>query len=112
MSMLETPVEHNEESAIVTLRGEVDMATSTQLRQLLMGLMAAGHTHIVLDLARLNFIDSTGLGVLIGAHRRAAEMGGRLVLRRVSSRTRDTLRMVALDEVLHLEGDDGDPSLS
>lgn len=103
--MLETPVDHVGDTAVVTVSGEVDMETSSQLRQVVMGLLGAGHTNIVLDLGRLRFIDSTGLGVLIGAHRRATEMGGALTLRKVTSRTRDTLRMVALDDVLCLEPD-------
>jgi anti-sigma B factor antagonist len=103
MSMLENPVDHVDGTAVVTLRGEVDIATVGQLRQTLMGLLDTGHNRIVLDLAHLYFIDSTGIGVLIGAHRRAAEAGGELVLRRVSPRTRDVLRMVALDRVLTIE---------
>ena len=103
MSMLESPVDHRDGAAVVTVRGEIDIATVSQFRQCLMDLVTSGTSEIVLDLADLYFIDSTGIGVLSGAHRRAAEAGGRLVLRSVSQRTYDVLRMVALDRVLNIE---------
>ena len=103
MSMLENPVEVRDGAAVVQVRGEIDIATVGQLRRCLVDLVEAGHREIVLDLGELYFIDSTGIGVLIGAHRRAAAAGGRLVLRSVSPRTYDVLRMVALDRVLIIE---------
>jgi anti-sigma B factor antagonist len=67
---------------IFKLRGSLDLATSPTVRAALTEATNKGSNHLIVDLTQLEFLDSTGLGVLIGAHRRAAEHGGsfRLVI--------------------------------
>jgi len=62
------------------LRGSLDIATAPSLRAALLEAAGQGKREIVVDLTRVEFIDSTGLGSLIGAHRRAQEEGGSLRL--------------------------------
>jgi len=66
---------------VVAVGGEVDMAAAPELRSRLMSVAAdfAGRA-VALDLGGVGFIDSSGLGVLIGALRRITEAGGRLAL--------------------------------
>jgi anti-sigma B factor antagonist len=61
---------------IFKLRGSLDLATSPTVRAALSEATEKGSHHLIVDLTQLEFLDSTGLGVLIGAHRRAAERGG------------------------------------
>jgi anti-sigma B factor antagonist len=61
---------------IFKLRGSLDLATSPTVRAALMDATDKGKRHIVVDLSQLEFLDSTGLGALIGAHRRATEHEG------------------------------------
>ncbi len=61
---------------IFILRGSLDLATSPSVRAALIEATSAGKHEIVVDLTKLEFLDSTGLGALIGAHRRALEHGG------------------------------------
>src|SRR5580700_4150996 len=61
---------------IFKLRGSLDLATSPTVRAALSEATEKGSHHLIVDLTQLEFLDSTGLGVLIGAHRRAAEHGG------------------------------------
>jgi anti-sigma B factor antagonist len=61
------------------LRGSLDLATSPTVRAAL-GDAQKTKKNVVVDLTQLEFLDSTGLGALIGAHRRAAEHGGSLRL--------------------------------
>lgn len=77
---LELSVRHEGESAVVVLQGELDLYSAAELRELLINLGSAGHHDIVLDLRDLTFIDSAGLGVLVGALRRARTEGGNLAL--------------------------------
>jgi len=65
---------------VFRLRGSLDLATAPTVRAALTDATDKGSQHIVVDLTQLEFLDSTGLGVLIGAHRRAAERGGSLRL--------------------------------
>jgi anti-sigma B factor antagonist len=62
------------------LRGSLDLATAPTVRAALAEATAKGNHELIVDLTQLEFLDSTGLGVLIGAHRRAAEDGGSLRL--------------------------------
>ncbi|MBV8497627.1 MAG: STAS domain-containing protein [Candidatus Eremiobacteraeota bacterium] len=65
---------------VFRLRGSLDLATAPTVRAALSDATEKGSRHLLVDLSQLEFLDSTGLGVLIGAHRRAAERGGSLRL--------------------------------
>lgn len=57
---------------VVIAAGEIDLATSPQLREALLN-PAAHAANVVLDLREVTFIDSSGLGVIVGQHKRAQE---------------------------------------
>jgi anti-sigma B factor antagonist len=61
---------------VLHLHGEVDLTTAPQLRSVVIAAIGAGHHRIVFDLDDVGMLDSTGLGVLIGAVRRARSAGG------------------------------------
>jgi anti-sigma B factor antagonist len=65
---------------VVTVTGEIDLATQGQLRTTLNDLVVAGHVDLVLDLSGVDFVDSTGLGALIGTRRRVHAFHGSLAL--------------------------------
>ena len=66
--------------AVVSASAEIDVTTAEQLRTVLINAGSSGHTTVVVDMARTRFCDSSGLGVLIRAHRRAVAEGGELRL--------------------------------
>jgi anti-sigma B factor antagonist len=66
-------------NVLFKLRGTLDIATSPTLRAALSEAQET-NKNVVVDLTHIEFLDSTGLGALIGAHRRAAERGGSLRL--------------------------------
>ncbi|MBV9277569.1 MAG: STAS domain-containing protein [Candidatus Eremiobacteraeota bacterium] len=72
--------EPNPQAKVFALRGTLDMATSPSLRSMLLEATEAGKEDLIIDLTRVEYIDSTGLGSLIGAQRRAQEHNGRLRL--------------------------------
>jgi anti-sigma B factor antagonist len=72
--------EHGGNAIVYRLRGSLDLATAPSLRAALVEAANEGKHEIIVDLAQLEFLDSTGLGALIGAHRRALENGGRVRL--------------------------------
>jgi anti-anti-sigma factor len=91
---------------IVQVKGEVDVATSARLADTIARAMeraAEGKVELVIDLARLSFIDVSGLNVLVLAARRARAGGGTLVLRSPSRHVRRLLDVLRLDADLAVE---------
>ena len=66
--------------AVLGVAGEIDVYTAPQVREQIRDLAAKGTVHLIADLSRVEFIDSSGLGALIGGLRRVREDGGSLVL--------------------------------
>jgi anti-sigma B factor antagonist len=69
-----------EDCAVLQVTGEVDVYTAPALREHMQDLSAKGVVHLIVDLGRVDFLDSTGLGVLIGGLKRLREAGGSLAL--------------------------------
>ena len=86
---------HERGCAVVTVAGEIDIATVTRLREGLAGL-AAGGRPLVADLDRFA-IDSAGLAALVGAANRAAAHGGSLHVVCARPRIRQLFRLTGLD---------------
>jgi anti-sigma B factor antagonist len=60
---------------VIVVRGEIDVATSPQLRNELNGLLTRGARHITIEFGDVSFVDSSGLGVLVGTYKRLREDG-------------------------------------
>ena len=88
---------------VVTVRGDVDVYSSPQLREELNALIEDGAVSLVLDLSRLEFLDSTGLGVLVGAQKRLVQGQGELILRSPRSGARKVFEITGLDKVFTIE---------
>lgn len=67
-------------SIVFHLTGSLDVATSPKLKEVLSRVPGDDYGDVIVDLTRVEFLDSTGLGALMGAHRRAIERGGRVRL--------------------------------
>jgi anti-sigma B factor antagonist len=67
-------------TSVITLRGEIDVYTAPRLRQALIDLVSQGGTDIVVDMDKVDFLDSTGLGVLVGGLKRVKSNEGDLKL--------------------------------
>ena len=68
------------ERHVVAVRGEIDLFTAPELKQKLTDAIEGGKTRIVVDLTQTTFLDSTALGVLIGAVKRLRTRDGALVI--------------------------------
>ena len=101
-------VDENGTRRTVKLQGSCDLATAPRLRQALHGLVPPEVGNVVLDVAELEFIDSTGLGVVLGAMRRLREGGGSLSIAGAQGIVRRVLEITDLDKVIPLV--DGAPA--
>jgi anti-sigma B factor antagonist len=66
------------DASVLTLRGEIDVYTAPRLRQSIVDLVDAGAPHIVIDMTGVDFLDSTGLGVLVEGLKRVHGREGML----------------------------------
>lgn len=85
------------DTCLVELHGELDVYTCRTARTEFRALLDSPHRRFLLDMGRLTFIDSAGLGMLVRFLRRVRDMGGDLVLVRATPATRKLFRMTGLD---------------
>lgn len=85
---------------VLAVTGEIDMATAPRFRQRLLAVISAGTQNVVIDLSGVDFIDSTGLGVLMGAAKRVRSTGGDIRMVTTGSRLADLVQLTRLDRVL------------
>jgi anti-anti-sigma factor len=91
------------DGALVIIEGTLDVTTVPDVRAVLHAAADRGIGDLVVDLGRVDLIDATGLGVLVGTHRRAQRLGRRLVLRAVPPRIQRLLTMTRLHRVIPSE---------
>ena len=88
---------------VVAAGGEIDLETAPRLKDWLADALATDMHTVVLDLAQVSFMDSSGLTALLVAHNEAAKVGRTLVLRGPTRQTRDLFVMTGLDQVFTIE---------
>jgi anti-sigma B factor antagonist len=87
---------------VLEVGGEVDVYTAPRLRERLIELIDGGGHDVIVDLGRVDFLDSTGLGVLVGALRRLRSAGGTFALVCAKEPLLKIFRITALDQVFPL----------
>ncbi|GAA2603286.1 STAS domain-containing protein [Streptomyces axinellae] len=89
--------------AELVVGGRLDVRSAADARTVLHAAVDSGDGDLVLDLAELDSWDATGLGVIMGAHRRAGRCGRRLVLREVPPQMQRLLMATRLHRILAIE---------
>lgn len=84
---------------VIAVGGEIDVYTAPKLRDGLVELINSGHYHLVVDLEGVDFLDSTGLGVLVGALKRVRSHQGTLSLVCAQERLLKIFRITGLAKV-------------
>jgi anti-sigma B factor antagonist len=107
---VEFAVEHRveKELTVVKISGEIDVFTSPRLREELLDIIEDGALHLVVDLGDVTFLDSTGLGVLVGIYHRLRARDGTMAFMGVNDRVRRVFHVTQLTKifVLHRSLDD------
>jgi anti-sigma B factor antagonist len=91
--------DHFGDVTVLRCAGEIDIATVSLLRDRIAQVQVDGRARLVLDLDEVTFMDSLGLGALIGAHKRARVFQGTLVIVCTSRPVLRILSATALDRV-------------
>src|SRR5256714_15266864 len=91
-------------ASVVTLRGEIDVYTAPRLRQTLIDLVEGGATDIVVDMEKVDFLDSTGLGVLVGGLKRVKDREGTMKRVATQERIRKIFDITGLSKVFPIFG--------
>lgn len=90
------------EIPLIELEGEVDVYTAPQLKQQMINLLESGAKEMIVDLTKVDYLDSTALGVLIGGLKRMREMDGNMVLVCPSPRIRRVFEITGLDKIFDI----------
>lgn len=88
-----------DDEAVVAVKGELDFHSAPKLREQIIELLGGGVRTMVIDLGELEFIDSSGLGVLVAGLKRMRDREGKFLLRSPSPRTAKVLQVSGLDKM-------------
>jgi anti-sigma B factor antagonist len=91
-----------DDTHVVAVTGEIDLFTAPDFKRHVSAPIDSGVGHVVVDLSNTTFIDSSSLGVLIGAHRRLKLRGGSLTIVCDNEAITKTFRITGLDGVFTL----------
>ncbi|MDO8683456.1 MAG: STAS domain-containing protein [Armatimonadota bacterium] len=93
---------------LIELEGEVDVYTAPQLKQQMISLLEEGKIEMVVDLTKVEYLDSTALGILIGGLKRVRERDGNLPLICPSPRIRRVFEITGLDKIFDIYNSEND----
>ena len=89
-------------TCILKIEGEVDVYTSPQLKEEIVKISQSGVKRLVINLSQVEYLDSTGLGVLIGALKRLREADGNLSLVGPGMRILRIFEITGLDKIFEI----------
>ena len=99
---LEISSEITDEKAIIRIEGEVDVSNASELRDALDTALADEAKEVEADFAEVAYIDSTGIGVLVGAAHRAQESGSVLVVANPQKNVERVFSLLGVDKDLNV----------
>lgn len=101
MDLTITRADHGDRT-VMHLGGEIDVYTAPLVREKLDEQIHSGNTDLVVDLSKVTFLDSTGLGVLVGRLKLARTRGGHLRLVGADDRVLKVFSITGLDKVFDI----------
>lgn len=96
---MEVSTQEYKRVAVVDIAGRIDAARAPELETALEDLLSKGHRNLILDMAEVDFVSSSGLRVMLTARKSAQKAGGDLSIARPSQRVKDTLDIAGLDVI-------------
>jgi len=93
----------NDERVLVTLAGNLSMAEAALLRTKLFGLTDEGHKNFYINMLELDYIDSSGMGVLVAVQKRALQKDGGVVLSGLNGVVKTLFEMTNLNDMFEVK---------
>jgi HptB-dependent secretion and biofilm anti anti-sigma factor len=93
----------SQDQAVIALNGRLTFTENGDFRQMLAGLEQSGAARVVLDLTALDFMDSTGMGMLLVARDLVAGRGGQVALRNAHGQVERMLELAKFDDFFVME---------
>ena len=95
-------VDEIDNKRVVHLNGEIDMEVSDKARNTILPLIEAGH-EVQINLSKVDYMDSSGISVLIESHQKALEKNTKVIIKDVSKSVLKVIMMDKLEQILNLE---------
>ena len=95
-------VDEIDNKRVVHLNGEIDMEVSDKARNTILPLIEAGH-EVQINLSKVDYMDSSGISVLIESHQKATEVGTKVILKDISKSVLKVIMMAKLEQILNLD---------
>jgi anti-sigma B factor antagonist len=95
--------------SVVDLSGKITIGEGdVVLRETVENLLKEGRTKLLLNLARISYMDSAGIGELVACYKRSRDKGGQLKLLNPSGKVYDLLQLTKLEEIFETHKDEGE----
>jgi len=104
---LDMKIRKVDDISVVDLAGDVDAFTCLKLREAIVDLVNEGESRVVIGMSNVNYIDSSGLGTLVGGLRRVSEKKGGLAISGATPQIKKVLSITGLNRVFRLFEDEG-----
>ena len=95
-------VRRNGKVTVIQLTGELDAYTSARFREVMVDAIENGGENLIVSMADVEYIDSSGLGALVGGLRRSSERNGRIVIVCAQRQVRKVFEITGLEKVFPL----------
>jgi anti-sigma B factor antagonist len=102
--------DHDTKAAVLQCTGRLNMVSAPALRETVSGVVEGGRNHVVVELSGVDFMDSSGLGALVGCLKTARQAGGDLRIAAPTDQVRMVLKLSNIDRILR-PWDDADAAL-
>lgn len=96
----------------VKIRGDIDHHSAKRVRERIdEAILSERPRFVVLDLSNVDFMDSSGLGLVLGRYTKALDIGAKLIIYKPTRRIKRILEMAGIERIIEIKGDDRDEML-
>ena len=99
---LETSTRDVDGYTVLDVSGEVDVYTAPKLKEAIGAILTSGQVHLIVNMERVTYMDSSGFGTLLGALKRVRPEGGTVTLVKVCTAIERMLNITRLNTILNI----------